>query len=285
MLGYSSKSGRVALLDPSTGHRKALPAMGPVGLVSAEGPTWTFVHTPPRRPPVVVLLDRATDRVRRFSLPEVPRRHRSTVLGVDGTTVWFTTNWNDGQPSSDRLWSVRFGRPGSLTAQGHRSSPVLADGTLAWVNSPTEGPGVIVTRAAAGGPVTRVTLPEDCVARPDRLLSAGTRIVADTACPDRMGAAGPASELRSQPTFVVDPSAGVVAELRVEPDEGALRASTRVVSFYWYSLDLATGTLYDVSDRTGGSGLPPTTGPGDHPIALWPRGHGDGARVLVVRLT
>ena len=153
------------------------------------------------------------------------------------------------------------------------------------MNSPTEGPDVIVTRAAAGGPVTRVTLPEDCVARPDRLLSAGTRIVADTACPDRMGAAGPASELRSQPTFVVDPSAGVVAELRVEPDEGALRASTRVVSFYWYSFDLATGTLYDVSDRTGGSGLPPTTGPGDHPIALWPRGHGDGARGLVVRLT
>jgi hypothetical protein len=120
-------------------------------------------------------------------------------------------------------------------------------------------------------------------------MTNGSQMVADAYCSVRAsGPAGPAQERRSQPTFVVDRTAGVVTELPVEPDEGALATSDRAVAFYWYSLDLTTGKLYDVSDRTELGGTPPVTGPGDQPIALWPRGtdvHGDPTRVLIVRLT
>lgn len=122
-----------------------------------------------------------------------------------------------------------------------------------------------------------VALPAGCSAgsRSMTILGNGAQVAVDSYCGDH------------SPTFVVDREDGVVADLRVESDEGAMQMSDRTVSFYWYAYDLATGRLYDVSDRTSLGGTPPAAGPGDRPVMIWPRGndrHDNPTRVLVVRL-
>lgn len=296
LLSWSTKSSytaRHALLDPVSGQRTRLPDLGGrASVLEATRRTVTFVRPEQRWRLDVVRLDRASGRSRHFTLPQVRGRHYS-ILGLDGATVWFKTGPSAEHTSPDDVWSVRFRHPATLVHQGRRSTPAFADGVLSWVvrSLSMDGPDVIAMRdAAGGGEATRIPLPENCKvdASATSLLGNGSVLAVDAFCGDRPIGPGGAGEVRASPTFVVDRTAGVVTELRVESDEGATGVSDRTVSFDWYSYDLATGKLYDVSDRTSLAGTPPTTGPGDHPVAIWPRGttvgHLDPTRVLVVRL-
>lgn len=281
-----------ALLDPASGRRSPLPDLGGrTRVLAATHRTVTFARPAQRWGLDIVRLDRASGRWRHFTLPEVRGRQYS-ILGLDGTTVWFKTGPSAEHTSPDDVWSVRFRHPATLVHQGRRSTPAFADGVLSWVvrSLSMDGPDVIAMRDAAGGRATKVPLPENCKvdASATSLLGNGSLLAVDAFCGDRPTGPGGAGEVRTSPTFVVDRTAGVVTELRVESDEGATGVSDRTVSFDWYSYDLATGKLYDVSDRTDLAGTPPTTGPGDRPVAIWPRGttvgHLDPTRVLVVRL-
>lgn len=265
----------LTLLDPVSGHRRRLPdGLGRV--VDADRRTVTFSRYVPgsRGRLVMDRLDRSSGRVRHFE-PPLGRGRFMSVLGLQGDVVWYSTARDAQNDPFAHVYSVRFGHPGTVQHHGRRSWPTYADGTLTWVVGSRHGPDTLATQDLADGRVTRVTLPEDCRVRPSSsdLLSNGRQLVVDATCGR---------------TFVLDRDRGVVATLRVEGDEGALEMSARTASFYWYSYDLASGTLYDVSDRTLLAGLPPTTGPGARPLALWPQGsdgpHDNPTRVLVVRL-
>lgn len=268
-----------ALLDPRSGRRARLPDLGgATEVLSATSSTVYFVRPAPGPPRDLVRLDRSTGHRRHFTLPDVPRGGHYTVLGLDDDSVWFKTGPAYDHDSPDDVWSVRFGRPGTLEHQGRFSTPTLSDGVLAYAVRRTDGgPDSVALREVATGDTVTVTLPAGCSAgsRWMTILGNGDQVAVDSYCGDH------------SPTFVVDRRDGIVADLRVESDEGAMQMSDRTVSFYWYSYDLATGTLYDVSDRTSLGGTPPTAGPGDRPIMIWPRGndrHDDPTKVLVVRL-
>ncbi len=266
---------QVTLLDPASGRRTRLPD-GLGSVVDATEGTVTFDRYLPgsRGRLELARLDRSSSRVQHFPLPEV-RGRVYHLLGLDGDVVWFATAPNAENAHPEDVYSVRFGQPGSVEHHGRRWEPTYADGTLAWVVGSLDGPDVIATEDLPDGRVARLALPEDCRVRPSSsdLLSNGTQLVVDATCGR---------------TLVLDRTGGLVRELRVESDEGALETSQRTVSFYGYSYDLATGTLFDVSDRSTLDGSPPTTGPGEHPLALWPQGtshpHEDPTSVLVVRL-
>lgn len=268
-----------ALLDPWSGRRTRLPDLGGATVVlSATSSTVHFVRPAPGPPRDLVRLDRSTGHRRHFTLPEVPHARHYTVLGLDDDTVWFKTGPGYDHDSPDDVWSVRFGRPGTLEHQGKLSTPSLAGGVLAYAVRRTDGgPDSVALREVATGDTTKIPLPTGCSVESSftSILGNGDQVAVDSYCGSH------------SPTFVVDRTDGVVADLRVESDEGAVQASDRTASFYRYSYDLATGRLYDVSDRTSLGGTPPTAGPGDRPLMIWPRGndrHGDPTKVLVVRL-
>jgi len=279
-----------SLLDPVSGHRT--PLHRTLSVVEATERAVTSIRTYRRvAPPTLVRLDRATGRERAFTLPVVPGRQHYTVLGVDGSTVWFKNGANLNHTSPDRVWSVRFRHPATLERHGRKSSPTVAQGVLAWVERTVEGPDTVKMQGLSGGGVRRMTLPEDCTVASDLagFATNGSQWAADTHCSDRYvaGESGPAAERRTEPTFLLDPATGTATELRVMHDEGMMQLSDRALAFYRYSYDLATGTLYDASPGGDLSGLPPVTGPGPNPVALWPRRYRDHhpTRVLVVRLT
>jgi hypothetical protein len=142
------------LLDPVSGHRTHLPDAGDV--LDATDETVTFLRSKPGDPrPHMARLDRASGLLHRFTLPEVPGRQHYTVLGLDGDTVWFKNGDNLNHTSLDRVWSVRFGHPGTLERHGRRSSPAFADGVLAWVERSSDGPDVVAMQDAAGGEIRR----------------------------------------------------------------------------------------------------------------------------------
>ena len=268
-----------ALLDPRSGRRTRLPDLGgATEVLSATSSTVQFVRPAPGPPRDLVRLDRSTGHRRHFTLPEVPRARHYTVLGIDEDTVWFKTGPGYDHDSPDDVWSVRFGRPGTLEHQGKFSTPTLADGVLGYAVRRTDGgPDSVALREIATGDTTKIPLPAGCSVESGftSILGNGDQVAVDSYCGDH------------SPTFVVDRTDGIVADLRVESDEGAMQTGDRTVSFYWYSYDLATGRLYDVSDRTSLSGTPPTAGPDLRPLMIWPRGHdrhGDPTKVLVVRL-
>ncbi|GAA2136210.1 hypothetical protein GCM10009844_02290 [Nocardioides koreensis] len=268
-----------ALLDPRSGRRTRLPDLGgSADVLSATSSTVWFVRPAPGPLRDLVRLDRSTGHRRHFTLPEVPRARHYTVLGLDADTAWFKTGPGYDHDSPDDVWSVRFGRPGSLEHQGRFSTPTLAGGVLAYAVRRTDGgPDSVALREVATGDTVTVALPGGCSvgSRWETILGNGDRVAVDSHCGDH------------SPTFVVDREDGVVADLRVESDEGVMQVSDRTVSFYWYSYDLATGRLFDVSGRSSLAGTPPAAGPGDRPLMIWPRGndrHGDPTTVLVVRL-
>jgi hypothetical protein len=267
-----------ALLDPRTGKRTRLPDLGPTSEVIEVTRTRSVLVTPAPGPPVrVVLWNRDSGRVRGFTLPEV-RGRLYRVLDVEDDRVWFRTGPAGEHDSPDNVWSMRFGRPGTLHHVGFFTAPAVTDGVLAHaVRRSGDAPDAVTMRDVSGGPATRVPLPDDCSVEPSStsVETNGEQASVDAYCGDH------------ETTFVVDRTAGLVADLRVEADEGNLQTSDRAVSFYWYAYDLTTGRLLDVSDRTRLAGTPPVAGPGDHPLMLWPRGtdrHDRPTRVLVVRL-
>jgi hypothetical protein len=279
-----------SLLDPVSGHRTRLHHT--LSVIEATDRAVTSVRTYRRvAPPTLVRLDRATGRERAFTLPVVPGRQHYTVLGVDGSTVWFKNGENLNHTSPDRVWSVRFRHPETLERHGRKASPTVAEGVLAWVERTVEGPDTVAMQSLSGGGVRRMTLPEDCTVNSDLagFATNGTQWAADAHCSDRYvaGESGPAAERRTEPTFLLDPSTGTATELRVEHDEGLMQLSDRALAFYRYSYDLTTGTLFDASPGGDLSGLLPVTGPGPNPVTLWPRRYRDyhPTRVLVVRLT
>jgi hypothetical protein len=267
-----------ALLDPRTGHRTPLPDLGPVSEVVEVSRTRAVLVTPAPGPPVrVVFWNRDSGRERGFTLPEV-RGRLYRVLDVEGDRVWFRTGPAGEHDAPDHVWSVRFGRPGTLQHLGWFAAPAVADGVLAHAVRRSGGaPDAVTMRDLTGGPATRVPLPDGCsVESPSTSVETnGEQASVDAYCGDH------------ETTFVVDRTDGLVADLRVESDEGNLQTSDRAVSFYWYAYDLLTGRLLDVSDRARLTGTPPSAGPGDRPLMIWPRGtddHDRPGRVLVVRL-
>ena len=92
------------------------------------------------------------------------------------------------------------------------------------------GPDSVALREVATGDTTKIPLPAGCsveLAASTSILGNGDQVAVDSYCGDH------------SPTFVVDRTDGIVADLRVESDEGAVQMGDRTVSFYGYAYDLA----------------------------------------------
>jgi hypothetical protein len=261
------------LLDPETKRRTPLPTPGdyPSILDLGTDEVW-YVDSDRAGRATVYRYDRHRQRMRHFLLPDASQRPRyiDRVIGLEGDAIWFTTG--DRQEHNDEnVWSVDFGKPGTLTQQGRQlGNPTVVDGVLAWSKSGSaDGPDLLVMRDLATDEVTRARLPDGCWREPSRVQGNGDRFVLDVGCQNPEGE-----------TVVADRSGELTTILDVESDEGDLGTSDRGVFFYWYFYDFTTGRLLDISDMRLGDGEP-VSGPGAHPVQVWPQ---RGGKALVVRL-
>lgn len=266
------------LLDPDSGERTQVPFLAPgTSVVEVTDERGVLAEFGSGRRIALHVWDRAAGTTERFRLPDVGRNPR--LLDVDGDRVWFRTGPRDEHTTKDPVWTVLLGDNDSLEKVGRFSGVAIEDGTLVHRADPSVGvdqPESVTFRDLATGEETTVTLPRHCVieAPAGALQTNGTQTSADTYCG------------RFEPTFVLDRT-GVLAELRLESDEGNLGTSDRTVSFLGHVYDLATGRLLDVTGDRRTAGLEPSAGPGATPVMTWPRGrdrHDEPTRVLVVRL-
>lgn len=266
---------RYWLLDPQTGRRSSFPEPGrPSTLVELTADRIWFARSDQGRF-TVYRFDRDARRMERFRLPEASQRprHIERVIGFVGDTVWFTTGDRTEHFTED-VWSVRFRDSDTLTREGRQLGlPSLNHGLLASTEyGQGEEPGALVQRDLATGETSRTPLPDGC--RPvdtGRPQVGGTHVTLDVWCPDARN---------EGETFVVDRNGEITAILDVEPDEGNLGTVDRGVFIHRYFYDFATARLLTI---TGLKRLVGTraSGPGDHPVQVWPRRDG---RSLVVRL-
>jgi len=271
---YAGQRTTYRLVDPETGRRTTLPS--PDGTpdlfrISADE-VWYADTARVSGQTTVYRYDRENRRMRSFLLPDVAEResYANRVIGIEGRTVWFTSGKKQEHNDED-VWSVQFGKTRTVASEGrHQGNPVVVDGVLAWSESPTvDGPDYLALRDLATGEVTRAQVPDGCWREPGRVQGNGTRFVLDIGCDHPEGE-----------TMVVDRSGEVTTILRVESDEGSIGTSDRGVFFLWYFYDFTSGKLFDISDLRYAEGSP-VSGPGDHPVQVWPQSHG---RALVVRL-
>ena len=271
---YAHGGSTFTVVDPESGHRAGLPGPDTYSdllRVTATEAWYSDVNSRTGRTKIL-RYDRDTGRVRSFRLPEKFDRQVSYVIGLDGDTVWYGSTPPREDHVDENVWSVRFGRPGTLTPRGrHRGNPVYADGILAWTRrgADFDQPGRVLLQDVASGAVTTTEMPAGCSQRSNRIQSNGSEFVAVLAC-DRP----------EQKAIVVDRSGTTTAILEVAMEDGALGTSDRGVFFYDKFYDFATGRLLDVSD-IGNAEISPLGGPGEHPVQVWPQRDG---RALVVRL-
>ena len=261
------------LLDPTTGRRRALPTPGRYASVVELSATavWYADTGPTSGDTTIYRYNRATHHMRGFMLPDISGRkmYTNNLLGRFGGRLYYTSG-----PRQDHLyddvWSVRFGEPRTLRREArHKVAPTLGGGALVWGTFDLDGPNYLVMHDLATGTVTRAEVPDGC--RPDEMPAQGDgqEFVLTPTCddPEREG-------------IVVDRSSGeVTAVLRVAMEDGALGTSDRGVFFHALFYDFSTGRLLDLSD-VGNGGTSPVSGPGEHPVQVWPQQHRD----LVVRL-
>lgn len=276
-VGPSSETHHV-LLDPATGERTQVPFVAPgTSVVEVTDQRGVLAEFGSGRRIFLHVWDRVAGTTERFRLPDAGRNPR--LLDVEGDRVWFRTGPRSEHTTEDPVWSVTLGDDASLEKVGTFSGPALDDGVLAYrtdASVGTDQPEAVSFMDLATGEETTVTLPRRCqVEAPTSAIeTAGTHASVDSYCGT------------VEPTFVLDRSS-VLAELRVESDEGNLGTSDRTVSFLGHVYDLATGRLLDVTGDRRTSGLAPSAGPGATPVMTWPRGrdrHDEPTRVLVVRL-
>lgn len=266
------------LLDPDTGERTKVPFVAPTTTVlEATDDRIVLGGDVRERRLTIFTWDRAAGTTERFRLPDAGRNPR--LLDVEGDRVWFRTGPRSEHTTEDPVWAVTLGDNASLEKVGTFSGPAVDDGVLAYRADASVGadqPEAVSFRDLATGEETTVTLPRRCrVEAPSSAIeTTGTHASVDSYCGT------------FEPTFVLDRT-DVLAELRVESDEGNLGTSDRTVSFLGHVYDLATGRLLDVTGDRRTSGLAPSAGPGTTPVMTWPRGrdrHDEPTRVLVVRL-
>lgn len=270
---YDDRGSHFKVLDPETGRRTYLPAPSDYpSIVEITAPTVWYVDSDREGLATVYRYDRSTNRMRSFQLPDASNRpgYVYRVIGVEGRTVWFTGGSRQ-EHSTENVWSVRFGRPETLTPQGRRlGNPTFVDGVLAWSEYGTQGPSHFAMRDVATGEVTRAELPADCAPRGDRPQSDNARqFVLILSCDS--------PEIEAA---VIDRAGEIATIIQVAMDDGALGTSDRGVFFYDLFYDFATGRLLDYSDISNAE-IDPAGGSGEHPVQVWPQRDG---RTLVVRL-
>lgn len=276
VLSHYSESGPMTLrlLDPETGRSTTLPAPGkfPRIVEMTADTIWYSDTARVSGQTTVYRYDRQHRRMRHFLLPDVAKResYDNRVIGIEGRTIWYTSGQKQ-EHNDENVWSVRFGKAGTVTSEGRRlGMPVVADGVLAWSEYGLgDDPSYLAMRDLATGEVTRAEIPDACSPEPSRIQSNGSQFVQDVVCDDPEGE-----------TIVVDRSGEVTTILRVESDEGSIGTSDRGIFFFWDFYDLASGKLWDISDKRYAEGSP-VSGPGTHPVQVWPQRDG---QALVVRL-
>lgn len=273
LTSYDDRGSHFRLFDPETGRRTYLPAPGRYPtMIDISAPTIWYDVVDREGLATVYRFDRSSKRMRSFRLPDASQHHGDVyrVIGVQGRTVWYTSGPRQ-EHSSEDVWSVRFGRPHSLAAQGRRlGNPTFVDGVLAWSEYGIRGPSHFAMRDVATGEVTRAELPDGCAPRGDRVQSSDARrFVLILNC-----------DLPEIEAAIIDRSGEVTTIIQVAMDDGSLGTTDRGVFFYDLFYDVTTGRLLDYSD-IGNSEIDPAGGPGDHPVQVWPQRDG---RALVVRL-
>lgn len=246
------------LLDPVTNRRTPLPS----GSWFVQATRARAIVTDfDRRTDVttVRILDRRTDRVRVSRIPAVDGRGLVPV-GVAGGRIWWSRSVNAEAFDAD-YFSTAIGSSGAARSEG-RLSALAVDGDTVVTVRPRSA-RIVRFRDLHTGRTAEVSLPKGCspqVATSRPILTNGTQATVNAYCRTR-----PAT------SFLLD-AGGLLADLRVESDEGVVGLSDRMVSFYDYAYDIARQRLLKVSDRDLLAYPEPSHGPGAHPIGLWPRG-------------
>lgn len=259
----------IVLLDPESGRRTPLPGAGSGSVLDLTADAlWLLEYDRRGYVDGIDRYDRTSTRLRRFTLPEVGRERDANYLHGVYRGRWYFGTGRAIEHETEDLWSLRFGKPRTVRSEGrHKSHPRVVDGRLTWTTFSVDGPSHVVLRDLDTDEVTRWAIPDGCSAA-KALRGNGTQLLLDASCDRPEGQ-----------TFVLDQHGDVTAILRVNVDEGSSGIVDRGVTFPTHFYDFASGELYDLdvpplSRRTA------TSGPGEHPIQVWPREHGE----LVVRL-
>jgi hypothetical protein len=131
----------VTLLDPRTGGRTKIPSPyhGTDVLEATAREVWYDAGKPMERPHVYHF-DRRTTTVRGFVLPDAPgvsEKAEYRILGFIDHRVWFATGSRF--DTARDVWSVRFGRPGTIRAEAF---DIWKTGRSGDANTPpASGPG------------------------------------------------------------------------------------------------------------------------------------------------
>lgn len=271
VLDRDGKGPALVLLDPETKRRSAIPSPGsyPSVLDFTATTIWYVDRLRLGGDLAIYRYDRVKQRMRSFALPDAGRHQHDVdrLLGTYDGRLYFATGPRYDH-NYDDLWSVRFGRPGTLRSEGkHKDDAGLVDGLLTWGRFAVDGPSHLVVRDLATGEVARWELPDGCSAG-SPLQGNGRELVLNVRCDDPEGE-----------TLVLDRSGTVTAVLVVDTDEGALSTADRGAMFDSHFYDFTSGRLLDLA-KPRSSFRSPTSGPGEHPVQVWPQ-HG---RDLVVRL-
>lgn len=259
------------LLDPRTGRQTTVPT-GQV-LEATRARVLTTDVDRRTETTVVRMLDRRASARRVVRIPPVRGRHLYP-LGLAGGRIWWARSVA-AESSSVEVYSSIIGGH-SVRAEGEQAGFAADDDLMVTVRP--RSPRTVWFRDLSSGRTRSVLLPAGCGPLPATtrpLWTNGAQAVVEASCGGR-----------ADPRLLLDAD-GLIADLRVESDEGVVAMSDRTVSFFDYVYDLTAKRLYRVSDHDYLVDPPPTQGPGRRPIGLWPqwRRHGNApTSALVVRL-